>query len=155
MPRTDVVEVRIPAGANTGSRLRVAGKGNAGKMGGPAGDLYINIRVEPHPFFVRNGSNIEIRVPVTVTEAALGAKIDVPTIDGRAQLKVPQGTQNGQKFRMREKGVMDARTEKRGDQIVEVNLQAPKANDERTREILRELGQLHPEDPREALWAEV
>ena len=155
LPRTDVVEVRIPAGANTGSRLRVAGKGNAGKMGGTAGDLYINIRVEPHPFFVRNGSNIEIRVPVTVTEAALGAKIDVPTIDGRAQLKVPQGTQNGQKFRMREKGVMDARTEKRGDQIVEVNLQAPKANDERTREILRELGQLHPEDPREALWAEV
>jgi molecular chaperone DnaJ len=150
-----VVEVRIPPGTSNGSRLRVPGKGNAGTMGAPAGDLYINIRVDAHPLFTRNGNNIEIRVPVTVSEAALGAKIEVPTIDGRAQLKVPQGTQNGQKFRMREKGVLDSRKETRGDQIVEVVIQAPKANDERTREILRELAQLHPEDPREAVWSKI
>ncbi len=152
---TEQVEVRIPAGARDGSRLRVAGKGNAGTQGAPAGDLYITTRVQAHPFFHRNGDDIEIQVPVTVWEAGLGSKIDVPTIDGRAQLKVPQGTQNGQKFRLREKGVFNARKNERGDQIVEVLLQAPKAQDERTRELLRELGTLHPDDPRADLWAKV
>jgi molecular chaperone DnaJ len=147
--------VRIPPGAQNGSRLRVPGKGNAGTLGAPAGDLYITTRVDPHPFFKREGDNIDIRVPVTVTEAALGAKIEVPTIDGRTLLKVPPGTTNGQKFRLREKGVLNSRKNQRGDQIVEVSLQAPKANDERTREILRELATLHPEDPREELWKEV
>lgn len=151
----ETVEVRIPPGAQNGSRLRVPGKGNAGTLGAPAGDLYITTRVEPHPFFRREGDNIDIKVPVTVTEAALGAKIEVPTIDGRTLLKVPPGTTNGQKFRLREKGVFNSRKNARGDQIVEVSLQAPKANDERTREILRELAQLHPEDPREELWREV
>src|SRR4029079_5149362 len=99
--RSETVTVNIPAGAQNGSRLRVPGKGNAGTMGAPAGDLYITTRVEPHPFFQRDGDNIEIRIPVTVTEAGLVAKIEVPTIDGRAILKVPPGTQNGQKFRMR------------------------------------------------------
>ena len=136
------------AGARSGSRLRVPGKGNAGTMGAPAGDLYITTRVAEHPFFRREGDDIEIEVPVTVAEAGLGAKIEVPTIDGRALLKIPQGTQNGQRFRLREKGVFNARQNKRGDQIVEVAVQAPKAQDERTREILRELARLHPEDPR-------
>ena len=90
-----------------------------------------------------------------IDEAGLGAKIEVPTIDGRALLKIPQGTQNGQKFRLREKGVMNSRKNTRGDQIVEVSIEAPKVNDERTREILRELAQLHPEDPREAIWSKV
>ncbi|HSW50591.1 MAG TPA: molecular chaperone DnaJ, partial [Bryobacteraceae bacterium] len=98
--RTETVEVRIPAGVQSGARLRVPGKGNAGTLGAPQGDLYINIRVEPHPFFQREGDDILIRVPVTVTEAGLGAKIEVPTIDGRALLKIPMGTQNGQKFRL-------------------------------------------------------
>lgn len=153
--RPDSVEVRIPPGAQSGSRLRVAGKGNAGTQGAPAGDLYITVRVEPHPFFVRDGDNIEIKVPVTVWEASLGAKIEVPTIDGRAILKIPQGTQNGQRFRLREKGVFNSRKNQRGDQIVEAVIQAPKAQDERTREILRELGNLHPEDPRGELWSKV
>ena len=155
MARTETVEVRIPPGARTGSRLRVPGKGNAGTMGAPPGDLYITTHVEPHPFFRREGDDIEIKVPVAVWEAALGAKIEVPTIDGRALLKIPQGTQNGQRFRLREKGVFNARTNKRGDQIVEVAVQAPKAQDERTRELLRELAQLHPEDPRAEMWAKV
>lgn len=151
----DSVEVRLPPGVAAGSRLRVAGKGNAGRMGGPAGDLYITVRVEEHAFFKRDGDTIEIKVPVTVPEAVLGAKIEVPTIDGRAILKIPQGTQNGQKFRLREKGVPNSRKDTRGDQIVEVVLQAPPANDERTRELLRELAEQYPPDPRSELWTKV
>ena len=151
----DFVDTRIPAGVSTGTRMRVAAKGNAGVGGGPAGDLYINIRVAEHPFFERDADNIEITVPVSVPEAALGAKIEVPTIDGRALLKIPMGTQNGQKFRLREKGVYNARKETRGDQIVQIAVQPPKANDERTRELLRELAELHPEDPRAELWSKV
>jgi molecular chaperone DnaJ len=152
---TETVTVNIPAGAQNGSRLRVPGKGNAGTLGGPAGDLYITTRVEEHPFFHRNGDNIEIQVPVTVTEAGLGAKIEVPTIDGRTLLKIPPGTQNGQKFRLREKGVFNSRKNQRGDQVVEVGVQVPKVQDERTKEILRELSKLHPEDPRAEIWAKV
>jgi molecular chaperone DnaJ len=149
------VEVRIPAGTPTGSRLRVAGKGNAGTRGGQPGDLYITVRVEEHPFFKREGDNIEIRVPITVSEAGLGAKIEVPTIEGRALLKVPQGTQNGQRFRLREKGVENPRKGTRGDQIVEVYIQAPDVNNERTRELLRELSQVPAADPRADLWKQV
>jgi molecular chaperone DnaJ len=155
LTRTESVEVRIPAGAQSGSRLRVPGKGNVGRNGGPAGDLYITIRVEPHSFFQREGDNIEIQVPITVSEAGLGAKIEVPTIDGRALLKVPQGTQNGQKFRLREKGVLNSRKNRRGDEIVEVIIHAPKAQDERTRELLRELAKVAAEDPRQELWEKV
>jgi molecular chaperone DnaJ len=151
---TESVEVRIPPGAQQGSRLRVGGKGNAGTMGGPPGDLYITVRVEQHPFFRRQGDDIEISVPVRIDEAGLGAKIEVPTIDGRALLKIPQGTQNGQKFRLREKGVLNLRTGKRGDQIVDVQVLAPVVQDERTKELLREYAQLHPDDPRAAIWAQ-
>ena len=149
----EAVDVRIPAGAQQSSRLRVAGKGNAGTMGAPPGDLYITVRVEPHAFFRRDGDDIEITIPVRIDEAGLGAKIEVPTIDGRAILKVPHGTKNGQKFRLRDKGVLNARTGLRGDQIVEVAVEAPVVQDERTKELLREYAQLHPEDPRAGLWA--
>jgi molecular chaperone DnaJ len=151
----ETVEVRIPAGAQQGSRLRVAGKGNAGAMGGPAGDLYITLRVEPHALFRREGDDIEVTVPVRIDEAGLGAKIEVPTIDGRALLKIPQGTKNGQRFRLREKGVLNARSGVRGDQIVEVILDAPVVQDERTKELLREYATLHPEDPRQEIWAKL
>jgi molecular chaperone DnaJ len=149
------VEIRIPPGAQDGSRLRVAGKGNAGIMGAPPGDLYITTRVEPHPVFRREGDNILMKIPITIAEAGLGAKIEIPTIDGKTLLKIPPGTQNNQKFRLRERGVFNARKNSRGDQIVEVTLQAPKVNDERTKELLREFAQLHPEDPRHELWTEV
>lgn len=152
---TETVEIRIPPGARNGSRLRVPGKGNAGTQGAPPGDLYINTKVEEHPFFKREGDNIEIKVPVTVSEAALGAKIEVPTIDGRTLLKIPQGTRNGQRFRLRDKGVPGSRTGVRGDQIVEVAIEAPDPRDERTRELLRELAKLHPEDPRAEMWTKI
>ena len=153
--RPDTVEVRIPQGVTSGARLRVAGKGNAGVAGGPSGDLYITIRVDEHPFFKRDGDNIGIQVPLTVSEAGLGAKIEVPTIDGRALLKIPQGTQNGQKFRLRDKGVFNARKNARGDEIVEVVLRSPDVHDERTRELLRELAQVQTEDVRSEMWSKV
>lgn len=153
--RTETVEVRIPPGARNGSRLRVPGKGNAGTQGAPPGDLYITTKVEEHPFYHREGDNIEIKVPVTVWEAALGAKIEVPTIDGRTLLKIPQGTKNGQRFRLREKGVLNQRSGERGDQIVEVAIEAPEPRDEETRELLRKMAKLHPEDPRSDMWSKV
>ncbi|HEX4748659.1 MAG TPA: molecular chaperone DnaJ [Bryobacteraceae bacterium] len=155
VPASETVDVRIPAGVASGSRLRVAGKGNAGAAGGPAGDLYITVRVEEHPFFKRAGDNIEVQVPLTVSEAGLGAKIEVPTIDGRALLKIPQGTQNGQKFRLREKGIFNVRKNVRGDEIVEVILRAPDVHNERTRELLRELAQAQPDDVRADIWSKV
>jgi len=151
----ETVEVRIPPGAQQGSRLRVAGKGNAGTHGAAAGDLYITVRVEDHPFFRRDADDILITVPVRIDEAGLGTKIEVPTIDGRAQLKIPQGTKNGQKFRMREKGVQNSRTGTRGDQIVEIVIEAPEVHDERTKELLREYATLNPADPRAEIWSKV
>ena len=111
--------------------------------------------MDPHPFFRRDGDDIEITVPVRIDEAGLGTKIEVPTIDGRALLKIPQGTKNGQKFRLRDKGVLNSRTSARGDQIVEVAIDAPQVKDERTKELLREYAQLHPEDPRAEIWTKV
>jgi molecular chaperone DnaJ len=146
------VDVRIPAGAQNGSRLRVAGKGNAGTMGAAPGDLYITTHVEQHPLFHREGDNIHLKVPVTVSEAGLGAKIEVPTIDGKSLLKIPPGTQNNQKFRLRERGVMNSRKDARGDQIVQVQLQMPDIRDERAKEILRQLAELQTEDPRKEIW---
>jgi molecular chaperone DnaJ len=150
--RPETFDVRIPAGVDTGSRVRVPGKGNAGLNGGPPGDLYIVTEVEPHPFFERKGDNIYVKVPVTVTEAALGAKIQVPTLDGPSTIRIPPGTQSGQKLRLREKGAPSLRsTGLRGDQFVEVQVVVPRATDERTRELLRELARLNPEDPRRDL----
>ncbi len=154
--RTETVEVRIKAGTRDGQRIRLAGKGNAGVNGGAAGDLYLIIKIDSHPVFTRAGDDIQIVIPVTVPEAALGAKIEVPTIDGRAQLKIPPGTQSGQKLRMRGKGVPSATHEgARGDQIVTVEMVVPQLRDERSKEILREFAKLNPEDPREATFAGV
>jgi molecular chaperone DnaJ len=154
--RTEPLEVRIKAGTRDGQRIRIPGKGNAGTHGGSAGDLYVIIRAENHPVFRREGDDIYVTVPVTATEAALGAKIEVPTIDGRALLKVPPGTQSGQKLRLREKGVPSATKEgARGDEIVEVKITVPMPRDEKTKELLRELAKLNPEDPREELFKNV
>ena len=154
--RTEPMEVRIKAGTRDGQRIRLAGKGNAGAHGGPAGDLYVIIRIGEHPVFRRDGDDIYLTVPASVTEAVLGAKIEVPTIDGRALLKIPPGTQSGQKLRLREKGVPSATKEGvRGDEIVEITVTVPMPRDERTKELLKELAKLNPEDPREELWKKV
>jgi molecular chaperone DnaJ len=154
--RTEPLEVRIKPGTRDGQRIRIPGKGNAGLHGGPHGDLYVIIRTESHPVFRREGDDIYVTVPVTASEAGLGAKVEVPTIDGRALLKVPPGTQSGQKLRLREKGVPSATKEgARGDEIVEVKVTVPMPRDEKTKELLRELAKLNPEDPRAELFKNV
>jgi molecular chaperone DnaJ len=159
--KREQLEFRIKPGTRDGQRIRLAGKGNAGINGGAAGDLFLIIKAGTHPVFTRNGDDIYVTVPVTIAEAALGAKIDVPTIDtheggGRTQLKIPPGTQTGQKLRLREKGVPSAAREGvRGDEIVEVRIVVPKVQDERSKEILRELAKLNPDDGREALFSAV
>jgi molecular chaperone DnaJ len=154
--RAESLEVRVKAGTRDGQRIRIAGKGNAGTHGGAAGDLYIIMRVGEHPVFRREADDIYVTVPVAAWEAALGAKIEVPTIDGRSQLKIPPGTQSGQKLRLREKGVPSAtREDKRGDEIVEIKVMAPAAHDMRARELWQELQKIHTEDPRAELWSKV
>jgi molecular chaperone DnaJ len=153
--RADTIEIRIPAGVQTGSRVRVPGRGNAGTAGEPPGDLYIITDVQPHPFFDRRGDDIYISVPITITEAVLGAKIEVPTIDGPSRpLRVPPGTNSGQKLRLREKGVPSVRTPgHRGDEYIELQVVVPKPVDERVRELFTELEKIAPEDPRKDLFA--
>jgi molecular chaperone DnaJ len=153
VPRSETVEFRIKAGTRDGQRIRLQGKGNAGVNGGPAGDLFLIVRTGTNPVFTRVGDDIQITVPITVAEAALGAKVEVPTIDGRAQLKIPPATQSGQKLRMRERGVESAsHPGQRGDEIVTVEVAVPHLNDERSREIMRELARLNPDDPRKTLF---
>ncbi len=154
--RSEQVEFRIKPGTRDGQRIRLQGKGNGGVRGGAAGDLYVIVRTGTHPVFTRVGDDIQLKVPVTIAEASLGAKVDVPTIDGRAQLKIPPGTQSGQKLRMRERGVENAQSPSvRGDQIVTVDVVVPVLNDERSREIMRELAKLNNQDPRVELFRKV
>jgi molecular chaperone DnaJ len=150
--RSETVTVRMPAGMADGDRVRVAGKGNAGERGGAPGDLYITVRVAPHPMYRREGDDLHVVVPIAIHEAALGAKIDVPTPGGPARLRVPPGTQSGQRFRLRERGVPSTREPRRGDLVVEVRLMLPKLLDERSKELLREFGKINGESVRETFF---
>ena len=155
VPKTESVKVRIPAGVDTGSRVRIPGKGEGGRMGAPPGDLYVITNVGAHKYFTRKGDNIYVTVPVTVPEAALGARIEVPTVEGKAQLRIPPGTQSGQKFRLRERGVPSLRNpQARGDQFVEVQVTLPKVVSEETKDLLRRYAQLNAENPRVAMGLE-
>ena len=147
--RAETVQVRIPAGVADGDRVRVAAKGNAGTRGGSAGDLYITVHVAPHPLFRRDGDDLHTTVALAIHEAALGARIDIPTPDGAARLRVPPGTQSGQRFRLRERGMASTRDGRRGDLVVEVRLMLPRVLDERSKELLREFGRINGENVRE------
>jgi molecular chaperone DnaJ len=151
--RTETIDVRIPAGVANGGRVRVPGKGNAGTMGAPAGDLYLRVVVRPHPFFERRGNDLYTKVPVTVAEATLGAKIEVPTMDGRALVRIPPGTNSGKTLRLREKGVPNARNGARGDQYVEIQVVVPQPTDERVRTLMKDLEKVAHEDPRKDLFS--
>jgi molecular chaperone DnaJ len=149
MPKTETVKVRIPAGVETGSRVRIPGKGHGGRMGAQAGDLHIITNVGPHKYFTRKGDNIYVTVPITVPEAALGAKIEVPTVEGKSQLRIPPGTQSGQKFRLRDRGAPSLRNPgAKGHQFVEVQVTLPKMISEETKELLREYSKLNAANPR-------
>jgi molecular chaperone DnaJ len=151
--RTETIDVRIPAGVANGGRVRVPGKGNAGTMGAPVGDLYLRVVVRPHPFFERRGNDLYVQVPVTVAEATLGAKIEVPTMDGRALVRIPPGTNSGKTLRLREKGVPSARNGARGDQYVEIQVVVPQPTDERVRTLMKDLEKVEHEDPRKDLFS--
>jgi molecular chaperone DnaJ len=149
--RSDSLVMNVPPGLADGTRVRVAGKGHAGRNGGDAGDLYITVHVEAHPVFRREGDDLHVTIPVAVHEAALGAKIEVPTLDGPMRLRVPPGTQSGQRFRLRDRGVASGRDARRGDLVVEARLVLPKVLDERSKELLREFGRINAGDVRDAL----
>ncbi|HUK36727.1 MAG TPA: J domain-containing protein [Vicinamibacterales bacterium] len=146
--QTEPLSVNIPGGLSDGARIRVAGKGHVGRNGADNGDLYITIHVQPHPTFRREGDDLHIVVPVAIHEAALGAKIDVQSLEGPTRLRVPPGTQSGQRFRLRERGVASPRDGRRGDLVVEVRLVLPKLLDERSKELLREFGRINQESVR-------
>ena len=150
--KSETIDVRIPAGVANGSRVRIPGKGNAGTMGAPAGDLYLHVEVKPHAFFERKGNDLYTKVPVTVAEATLGAKVEVPTIDGRSLVRIPPGTNSGKTLRLKEKGVPSARNGSRGDQYVEIQVVVPQPTDERVRNLMKELETVAPEDPRKDLF---
>jgi molecular chaperone DnaJ len=151
--KTETIDVRIPPGVANGGRLRVPGKGNAGTMGAPPGDLYLRIVVHPHDFFERRVNDLYTKVPVTVAEASLGAKIEVPTIDGRSLVRIPPGTNSGRTLRLKEKGVAHGKSGARGDQYVEIQIVVPEPTDERVRTLMKELEELAPGDPRKDLFA--
>jgi molecular chaperone DnaJ len=151
--RTETIEVRIPAGVANAGRVRVPSKGNSGTMGAPAGDLYLRVVVRPHEFFERRGNDLYTKIPVTVAEATLGAKIEVPTIDGRSLVRIPPGTNSGKTLRLKEKGVPSARNESRGDQYVEIQVVVPPPTDERVRNLMKQLESIAPQDLRKDLFS--
>lgn len=154
-PKTEQVKIRIPAGVDTGSRVRIPKKGHGGRLGAEPGDLFIVTNVGKHKFLERKGDNIYVTVPISVPEAALGAKIEVPTVEGKAQLKIPSGTESGQKFRLRERGFPSLRNPKlRGDQFIEVKITLPRVISEETKEALRQFEKLNPENARKAMGLE-
>lgn len=140
--RTRRLSVKIPAGVDSGSRLRMAGEGEGGQRGGSPGDLYIVIHVRPHKFFERDGDDVILDQPITFVQAALGAEIEVPTLDGPVKLKIPEGTQTGTTFRLRGKGIPHLRGYGRGDQHVKVYVAVPRRLSEKQRQLLREFAKL-------------
>jgi molecular chaperone DnaJ len=147
--RSGQIAVQVPAGVADETKLRLAGRGNAGRMGGPAGDFYVTMRVAPHPLFRREGDDLHLVVPVAVHEAALGARVEIPTIHGAARLRVPPGTQSGQRIRLRGRGMPSPRSGRRGDLVIEVRLALPRVLDERSKALLKEFGGLNGESVRE------
>jgi len=139
----ETVKVRIPAGIDDGERVRIAGKGNDG-VGGPAGDAYVHIRVEPHPMFRREGSDLVCDVPVGVVKATLGGDVDVPTLEGHATIKIPAGTRGGQRFRLKGRGVVARAGRPAGHLYATVQIVTQKDLDPRSRELLEEFARLNP-----------
>ena len=139
VPRESTLAVQVPAGVEDGTRIRISGKGEAGPRGAAPGDLYVHVAIRPHPIFQRDGTNIFCRVPLRMTQAALGGEIEVPTIDGSAaKVKIPPGTQSGEQFRLRSKGFSVLRSAARGDMYIQVAVETPQDLTRRQRELLEE-----------------
>lgn len=147
------LEVKVPAGIKPGGTLRLSGKGEAGLAGGAAGDLLVTVNVAPHPWFRRETNDVLVDVPLTVTEAALGAKVDVPTLSGdEVTVTIPPGTSSGAKLRLKGKGFPDQKSKQPGDQLVVVKIVPPRELSDRARELLQQFANEVPQSPREGLW---
>jgi len=150
--KRDTLGLKIPAGIDDGQTMRLGGQGEPGEQGGPAGDLRVTVRVAPHPYFRRDGNNIQVEVPVTLTEAALGTRLDVPTLaDGLVTMTLPAGTPSGAKLRLKGKGI-EPRSGSRGDQFVLIRIVPPKGLDDESRSLLEQFAARNPQSPRDSLW---
>jgi molecular chaperone DnaJ len=152
-PRSETLTVRIPPAVADGARVRIAAKGHVGVRGGIPGDLLIDVSVAEHPVYWREGDELHMVVPIAIHEAGLGAKIDIETPDGGVRLRVPPGTQSGQRFRLRDRGFPSRNNGQKGDLVVEVRMKFPKVIDERSKELLREFGRINGESVRESISA--
>ncbi|TWT57358.1 Curved DNA-binding protein [Thalassoglobus neptunius] len=151
--KVERLTVKIPAGIESGKSIRLAGQGEPGRNGGPNGDLLVTVNVAPHPYFRRDGNNVSVEVPVSVSEAILGAKVDVPTLSGeQVSVTLPAGTSSGAKLRLRGKGFRNPRTGTTGDQFVIIKITVPKDIDEQSRELIEQFAMLNPQFPRDDQW---
>jgi molecular chaperone DnaJ len=153
---TKTLSVKVPAGVDTGDRIRLTGEGEASPNGGPTGDLYVQMSVRPHPIFKRDGKNLHCDVPISFADAALGGELDVPTLEGRVKLKIPAETQTGKSFRLRGKGITPVRGGSTGDLICRVTLETPVSLTKRQKELLQEFqASMEGDDkqsPRKKTW---
>lgn len=143
------IKINVPAGIDDGQTISLRGEGEPGSKGGPTGDLYISIRVKAHPIFQRQGNDVVCEMPITFVQAALGAELEVPTLDGKVKYSIPEGTQTGTVFRIKGKGIPYLRGGGRGDQFVKVNIEVPKKLNDRQKSLLREFAELSGDDSHE------
>ncbi|MBI5612746.1 MAG: molecular chaperone DnaJ [Gammaproteobacteria bacterium] len=156
--QTKTLAIKVPAGVDEGDQVRLAGEGESGERGGPAGDLYVQVRLKPHEIFQRDGDDLHCELPISLTIAALGGEVEIPTLDGRANLKIPPATQSGKNFRLREKGVRNVRSGRTGDLYCHATIETPVNLSKRQKELLQELDESLREggarhSPREQSWA--
>jgi molecular chaperone DnaJ len=151
--KTKKVSIKIPAGVDSGARMRLRGEGEGGRRGGPAGDLYVVIHVQPHEYFLREGQTIYLRYPVSMAKAALGCEVEVPTIHGSISLKIPAGTQPGERFTLRREGVPSLRDKSLGDMVVEVQVQTPTKLSKKQKTLLKEFVELGGENSEEGFFS--
>jgi molecular chaperone DnaJ len=147
----------VPAGVDTGDRIRLTGEGEAGMHGGPPGDLYVQVHVKDHPIFVRDGADLLCEIPISFVDAALGGELEVPTLDGRVKLKIPSETQTGKLFRLRDKGVTPVRGGSAGDLLCRVVVETPVNLTKRQKELLQEFKEIESshgskQNPRKTGW---
>ncbi|MDI6801592.1 MAG: molecular chaperone DnaJ [Thermodesulfovibrionales bacterium] len=148
---TETMKVKIPAGVDDGSVVKLRGMGNSGMGGGPSGDLLLEVSIKPHKFFKRKGDDVYVQLPVTFGEAALGAKAEVPTIDGASMMTIPPGTQGGQRFKLSGKGFISPGSRRRGDEYVDIKIIVPKDISEKAKDAIKTIESLYKESPRKGM----
>jgi curved DNA-binding protein len=144
--------VKIPAGIDTGAKLRLKGQGEPGTKTTPAGDLTITVQVEPHPYFKRDGQNLQVEIPISLAEAVLGAKIEVPALEGMKSLTVPPSSSTGQRLRIKGQGIPAASGKPQGDLFVLLKVVVPKSTDATSKRLIQEFSERNPQNPRAGLW---